>query len=299
MGRHDGQEYWTLPGGGTEPGQSPEDAVIREVAEGTGPEEAVLAPRAPYLGTTSELAPRYVVEGDGLHLASWLMSTSRMPAPAPGTTAPPSSGSRRFVGRLCAAVTLLPRGILAVGAAAAGRADAGRAFLGAGTGSGGRMESTRPGGARVTGHAVLTVLMGALSLVLAALFVLAVARGALYGFVGQGPYDTSWGGPSRAGAWLVHFRRRYARRLRGVGRDVRHRGSAEADDSAPARRARSPLGAADGSRVRAGRDSVRHRFRPAAALTPPWRTEPLRTSPLGLRGRTGGARRASGGTVER
>ncbi|MHC3463122.1 NUDIX domain-containing protein [Streptomyces flavovirens] len=205
MGRHDGQEYWTLPGGGTEPGQSPEDAVIREVAEGTGPEEAVLAPRAPYLGTTSELAPRYVVEGDGLHLASWLMSTSRMPAPAPGTTAPPSSGSRRFVGRLCAAVTLLPRGILAFGAAAAGRADTGRAFLGAGTGSGGRKESTLPGGARVTGHAVLTVLMGALSLVLAALFVLAVARGALYGFVDQGPYDTSWGGPSRAGAWLVHF----------------------------------------------------------------------------------------------
>jgi 8-oxo-dGTP diphosphatase len=35
-GRHDGQEYWTLPGGGIQPGESPEQAVIREVAEETG-----------------------------------------------------------------------------------------------------------------------------------------------------------------------------------------------------------------------------------------------------------------------
>ncbi|MEK8141712.1 NUDIX domain-containing protein [Streptomyces sp. M10(2022)] len=35
-GRHDGQEYWTLPGGGIEPGESPQDAVLREVAKETG-----------------------------------------------------------------------------------------------------------------------------------------------------------------------------------------------------------------------------------------------------------------------
>lgn len=116
------------------------------------------------------------------------------------------------MGRLYEAITLLPRGALAFGAIAVGREDSGRTLLRADARPGeGRRESSRPGGervpdrARMMGHAVLTVLLGALSLVLAALFVLAVARGALYGLVDRGPYDTSWGGPSRAGAWLAHF----------------------------------------------------------------------------------------------
>jgi 8-oxo-dGTP diphosphatase len=35
-GRHDGQEYWTLSGGGIQLDETPEHAVMREVAEETG-----------------------------------------------------------------------------------------------------------------------------------------------------------------------------------------------------------------------------------------------------------------------
>jgi hypothetical protein len=41
-------------------------------------------------------------------------------------------------------------------------------------------------------------------LLLAAVAVLLVVRGLLYGFVDPGPYDGAWGGPSRAGAWRMH-----------------------------------------------------------------------------------------------
>lgn len=49
------------------------------------------------------------------------------------------------------------------------------------------------------------LLLGCLSIIPMAVEVLFVARGVLYGIVVGGPYDTSWGGPSRTGAWTAHF----------------------------------------------------------------------------------------------
>ena len=86
---------------------------------------------------------------------------------------------------------LLPRGLAALGALLAGRAEAARRLIGAGRG-------------RVLPAVGATVLLGVLSLIPLGGGVLAVLRGALYGLVDHGPYDDSWGGPTRAGAWLAH-----------------------------------------------------------------------------------------------
>lgn len=56
---------------------------------------------------------------------------------------------------------------------------------------------------RVAGALLLGTLLPWLMVMGAA--VLSVVRGAFYGFVDHGPYDDSWGGPTRAGAWLAHF----------------------------------------------------------------------------------------------
>src|SRR5918993_1700321 len=86
---------------------------------------------------------------------------------------------------------LLPRGLAALGALLAGRAEAACRLIGAGRG-------------RVLPAVGATVLLGVLSLIPLGGGVLAVLRGALYGLVDHGPYDDSWGGPTRAGAWLAH-----------------------------------------------------------------------------------------------
>jgi hypothetical protein len=59
--------------------------------------------------------------------------------------------------------------------------------------------------AAVLGHSVLSILLGATALVPLGIELLMLLRGVLYGLVDRGPYDASWGGPSRAGAWLAHF----------------------------------------------------------------------------------------------
>jgi hypothetical protein len=58
---------------------------------------------------------------------------------------------------------------------------------------------------RRAGHAVAGLALGVVALVPLALLLVAVLRGVFYGIVDPGPYDTSWGGPSRAGAWLAHL----------------------------------------------------------------------------------------------
>ena len=54
-------------------------------------------------------------------------------------------------------------------------------------------------------HALLSIALGVAALPALGVQVLLLLRGVLYGLVDRGPYDHSWGGPSRAGAWLVHF----------------------------------------------------------------------------------------------
>ncbi|WP_436525753.1 hypothetical protein [Actinoplanes sp. HUAS TT8] len=56
-----------------------------------------------------------------------------------------------------------------------------------------------------TGNAAVGLVLGILALIPLGFQVLFVARGILYGWVDPGPYDTSWGGPGRGGAWAVHF----------------------------------------------------------------------------------------------
>ncbi|MCZ7378066.1 hypothetical protein [Micromonospora sp. WMMC250] len=63
----------------------------------------------------------------------------------------------------------------------------------------------RPGRIAVLGHALLSLLVGAVAVLPLGVEVLMVLRGMLYGLVDPGPYDNSWGGPTRAGAWVAHF----------------------------------------------------------------------------------------------
>ncbi|MCX5067975.1 hypothetical protein OOJ91_19215 [Micromonospora lupini] len=63
----------------------------------------------------------------------------------------------------------------------------------------------RPGPVAVLGHGLLSLLLGLVALLPLGVQLLLVLRGVLYGIVDPGPYDHSWGGPTRAGAWLAHF----------------------------------------------------------------------------------------------
>ncbi|MGI5352306.1 hypothetical protein ACQEU8_29555 [Streptomyces sp. CA-250714] len=110
--------------------------------------------------------------------------------------APTPALKRGFARQLGEAVILFPLGLFALVMALGGQGGPARRVLRA-----------QPGASavRVIAHAALTVLLGVLALILAGVLALGTARGLFYGFVDSGPYDDSWGGPSKAGAWLAHF----------------------------------------------------------------------------------------------
>jgi hypothetical protein len=57
----------------------------------------------------------------------------------------------------------------------------------------------------VAGSALVGLLLGLLSVLPLGVLLLFVLRGVFYGLVDPGPYNHSWGGPGRGGAWLAHF----------------------------------------------------------------------------------------------
>ncbi|HEX5568751.1 MAG TPA: NUDIX hydrolase [Streptomyces sp.] len=59
--QRDGEEIWSIPGGGVERGELFQEAVIREVAEETGLRLAAVGPLACLVNTTSDSYPSTVV----------------------------------------------------------------------------------------------------------------------------------------------------------------------------------------------------------------------------------------------
>jgi hypothetical protein len=112
--------------------------------------------------------------------------------------APLSSLQRTALRDIVQGAVLLPRGVAAASAALIGRTEMAGRRLRAGT--------CPPGNGRVLLGPLWSVLLGAVVALAVGLEVLFVAWGVLYGLVDPGPYNNSWGGPSRVGAWLAHAR---------------------------------------------------------------------------------------------
>jgi hypothetical protein len=66
-------------------------------------------------------------------------------------------------------------------------------------------QTGRPGVGMMLGHSLVSLLLGAVALVPLGVELAFVLRGVFYGLVDHGPYNHSWGGPSRGGAWVAHF----------------------------------------------------------------------------------------------
>ena len=102
------------------------------------------------------------------------------------------------------ALRAFPAGLAALGAAAIGQHRwATRWQLDA---AGRWSEQARPSSPlRVLTHSVLSLLVGTVAWFVVALSVIAAFRGLFYGLITDDSYEYSWGGPTLAGAWLVHL----------------------------------------------------------------------------------------------
>ncbi|MEC3956477.1 sensor domain-containing protein [Nocardia sp. CDC153] len=66
-------------------------------------------------------------------------------------------------------------------------------------------ELREPGVWRAIAHSVLALAVGLVAWFAAFLMVIAAVRGIFYPLIAAHDYEHSWGGPTLAGAWAVHF----------------------------------------------------------------------------------------------
>ncbi|MEV4538987.1 hypothetical protein AB0J82_34960 [Asanoa sp. NPDC049518] len=140
------------------------------------------------------------------------MTDASSQARTPAAARPTPSGARRWTrlaGRsslYCA--LLLPVSLAALAAAIAGRRGSAVAWwrgLRVRLLDGSAVPARQPRTTAVVAHALVSLALGLVALVPLGVQVLFVLRGLLYGLVDRGPYDHSWGGPSRGGAWVAHI----------------------------------------------------------------------------------------------
>jgi hypothetical protein len=118
----------------------------------------------------------------------------------------PTRSTARFGRSVVYDALLLPVGLLTMADAIVGEPEtSARRWRRLGEYRNGR-SAARPLGTSTTfGYGLLSAVLGLAALFVMFLTVLAVVRGPFWGFVEHGPVQPgTWGGPSRAGAWLAH-----------------------------------------------------------------------------------------------
>ncbi|MDT2005976.1 hypothetical protein FXW78_16765 [Rhodococcus opacus] len=105
------------------------------------------------------------------------------------------------------ALRAFPAGAIALGATATGRHHWAARWQRDAADRGGfqQVGERPPSWVRVLTHSVLSLLVGTVAWFLAFLSLIAAFRGLFYGLITDGSYEHSWGGPTLAGAWLVHL----------------------------------------------------------------------------------------------